>query len=379
MAKAVSRDAGLAVLEYTLCDEGVVLVGLRGSRPAQAAIIEQKGDALWEQIGRFRQAIWERKPEVTAEAQGLYATLVAPMEPLLAGAQRLCVVAEGALQLIPFGALMDKDGKYLAERTAVPSTPSLSLALTSRGSRAKADLPALVVAAPETGAAQVPGDERGAYIPIRGMYLPIRGAYMPIRGEGGASDVLTRMAAIPLPGAKAEGEAVAKQFAGAKLLSGQEATKAALLEQGKTCDILHIATHGYADPEVPEFPGLLLSGAGDNPYGVPTAEEVYLWDLRARLVTLSACQTGMGKTVEGEGLLGLTRAFIYAGAQDVVCSMWPASDESTQKLMERFYAALQKGVTVEEALTEAQRSLLADPATSHPFHWAAFVPVRGPE
>ena len=378
LAKALSRDAGLAVLEYTLCDEGVVLVGLRGSRAPQTAIIKLKGNALWEQIGRFRQLIWERKPEVTTEAQALHATLVAPMAPLLAGAQRLCVVADGALQLIPFGALMDKDGKYLAERMVVSSTPSLSLALASRGPRPKPDLPALVVAAPETGAVQVPGDERGAYLPIRGMYLPVRGAYLPIRGEGEVSDALTSMAAVPLPGARAEGEAVAKQFAGAKLLSGQEATKAALLEQGRTCDILHIATHGYADPEVPEFSGLLFAGSGDKPYEVLTAQEVYLWDLRARLVTLSACQTGLGKTVEGEGLLGLTRAFIYAGAQDVVCSLWPVSDESTQKLMEAFYAALQRGVTVEEALTEAQRSLLADPATSHPFYWAAFVPVRGP-
>ena len=202
---------------------------------------------------------------------------------------------------------------------------------------------------------------------------------MPIRGPQGVSSALTSMAMVPLPGAKVEGESVVAQFAGASLLTGAEATKRALIDQGSKCDVLHIATHGYADPEVPEFSGLLLAGTGEEPYSVLTAQEVYLWDLQARLVTLSACQTGMGRSVEGEGLLGLTRAFIYAGAQDVVCSLWPVADQSTQKLMGAFYANLKTSATVEEALTQAQRSLLADEATKHPFYWAAFVPVRGPQ
>jgi len=101
-------------------------------------------------------------------------------------------------------------------------------------------------------------------------------------------------------------------------LTGAEATKAALLSAGGDCAVLHIATHGYADPDVPEFSGLLLAGAGDAPFDVLTAMEVYTWPLKARLVTLSACQTALGRNVEGEGILGLSRAFIYAGAQDVV-------------------------------------------------------------
>jgi len=83
--------------------------------------------------------------------------------------------------------------------------------------------------------------------------------------------------------------------------------------------------------------------------------------------------------MEGEGLIGLTRAFMYAGAQDVACSLWPVSDESTQKLREAFYANLKTAGSVEEALTQAQRTLLQDEETRHPFYWAAFVPVRGPQ
>jgi CHAT domain-containing protein len=210
------------------------------------------------------------------------------------------------------------------------------------------------------------------------MYLPIRGAYMPIRGEG-VSSALTAMAMVPLPGAKAEGEAIAAQFQPATLLTDKQATKAKLLAEGSKCDLLHIATHGYADPEYPEFSGLLLAGEGTNQYDTLTAQEVYMWSLRARLVTLSACQTAMGKTVEGEGVMGLTRAFIYAGAQDVLCTLWPVADESTKALMTAFYENLKKGQPIEEALRSAQATLAGKRETSHPFFWAGFVAVRGPE
>ena len=122
-----------------------------------------------------------------------------------------------------------------------------------------------------------------------------------------------------------------------------------------------------------------MAGAGENSYDTLTAQEVYMWQLRARLVTLSACQTAMGKTVEGEGVMGLTRAFIYAGAQDVLCTLWPVADESTKALMTAFYASLKTSPSIEEALRSAQATLAGTKATSHPFFWAGFVAVRGPE
>jgi CHAT domain-containing protein len=238
----------------------------------------------------------------------------------------------------------------------------------------------VILAAPDTGALDVGDADRAQPPPMRGMYMPVRGAYMPVRGEGGVSSALTAMAMAPLPGAKAEGEALAGRLAGSVLLSGKGATKARLLAEGGTCDILHIATHGYADPDLPEFSGLLLAAPDDrHPYDVLTALEVYSWSLQARLVTLSACQTALGRDVQGEGVLGLTRAFIYAGAQDVVCSLWPVSDESTAKLMAQFYGALQTGATVEEALRQAEASVRQNPDTRAPFYWASFIAVRGPE
>ncbi len=106
--------------------------------------------------------------------------------------------------------------------------------------------------------------------------------------------------------------------------------------------------------------------------------EVYTWPVKARLVTLSACQTALGRDVEGEGILGLSRAFIYAGAQDVVCSLWPVSDESARALMTAFYEALAGGASVEQALQSGQNALPHSGDKAHPFYWAGFIAVRGP-
>ncbi|MBU0609245.1 MAG: CHAT domain-containing protein, partial [Armatimonadetes bacterium] len=381
LVKALAAEKDLAVLQYTLCDEGLVAVACGpGGRP-RVSLIAIKGEDLWQQIGKFRELVWERKPEANQEAMRLFALLVAPLEGVLYGAKRVWVVADGALQLVPFGALIGSDRNYLVSRFAVATTPSLTLALSSRGQRQPGS-GAVILAAPDTGAVTLAqaetDDKRGAYMPIRGMYMPIRGAYMPIRGEG-VSSALTMMASVPLPGAKAEGEALAKLLPNATTLTDKGATKARLLSEGGKCDLLHIATHGYADPDVPEFSGLLLAGEGTNQYDTLTALEVYMWSLKARLVTLSACQTAMGKTVEGEGVMGLTRAFLYAGAQDVLCTLWPVADESTRALITAFYENLKTAPSIEEALREAQADLAAKSDTAHPFFWAGFVAVRGPE
>ena len=186
------------------------------------------------------------------------------------------------------------------------------------------------------------------------------------------------MAKIPLPGAKAEGEVISQWMKGTLLLTGRDAGKERVLKEANDAGILHLATHGYADPDFPDFSGVLLAGTGDNPYSVLTAQEVYGMQLRAKLVVLSACQTALGKDVAGEGLLGFARAFLYAGAQDVICSLWPVSDESTKVLMEYFYQGLAQGKTPEESLQQAQAALLHNKATAPPFYWAGFVLMHGP-
>jgi len=177
----------------------------------------------------------------------------------------------------------------------------------------------------------------------------------------------------------------AKQFAGSTLLTGKEATKDKLLSEGGKCDILHIATHGYADPDVPEFSGVLLAGRENltqsrkdaemeeevNGFDVLTAAEVFLWNLNAKLVTLSACETGLGKDVEGcSGLHGrfsmLERRMLFAACGPFRMRALP------------LYIQLQTGQSVDASLQSARQTLLKDPRTSHHFYRPAFVNVKGP-
>jgi len=367
-----------AVLQYTLVDDGVVVVAFHGAKPPLVAFIPVTGDALWTQIGQFRAQIWTKDAKTDATAAALYTLLIKPVEAQLAEATALWIVADGALQVLPFAALRDGKGTYLAAKLPVALAPSLSLLVTPRAAPTAPKLHPVIVAAPETGALPMTSDDpRGLYIPIRGMYIPIRGLYIPIRGDDGVDAALTTLASVPLPGAKAEGLALQQRLPGAQLLTGVSATKAQVQQAAKTASILHIATHGYADPEEPNHSGLLLAGTGTKKYATLTAQEVYGWRLNATLVTLSACQTALGKTVAGEGVLGLSRAFLCAGADTVVCTLWPVADQSTATLMTRFYDDLQLGASVPTALANAQRALLANDATKLPYYWAGVIPVCG--
>jgi CHAT domain-containing protein len=141
--------------------------------------------------------------------------------------------------------------------------------------------------------------------------------------------------------------------------------------------ILHFATHGLFDSEHPDLSGLVLSlvdETGSPREGFLRMHEVYNLQLSADLVVLSACQTALGRELRGEGLLGLTRGFIYAGARRVVASLWQVDDESSAELMRRFYRGmLVEGRRPADALRAAQLELARHRRWSAPFYWAGFV------
>jgi CHAT domain-containing protein len=138
--------------------------------------------------------------------------------------------------------------------------------------------------------------------------------------------------------------------------------------------ILHLAGHGLAHPG---FPGLVLSlydEGGRRVDGLIRSYELYGTELSAELVVLSACSTGLGDEIRGEGLLGLSRGFLYAGASQVLASLWDVDDRATAELMAHFYRALLRdGDPPARALRRAQRALRGDPAWSAPHFWAGFV------
>ena len=143
---------------------------------------------------------------------------------------------------------------------------------------------------------------------------------------------------------------------------------------------LHVATHGFVREDEPDLSGLLLypdSTAGED--GLLAVGEVYNLKLRAELVSLSACETGIGTIASGEGVLGFTRAFLYAGAKRVLVSLWQVQDAATADLMLEYYQRIlaEEAPNYSEQLRHAKLQLIAAGEYSHPFYWSPFVLIRG--
>ena len=144
-------------------------------------------------------------------------------------------------------------------------------------------------------------------------------------------------------------------------------------EQVSGTNVLHLAAHGQYNPVAPL--SSLIALAPDDEYdGWLTVGEIYGLDLsRTNLVALSACQTQMGELSAGDEVVGLTRAFFFAGTPTVIATLWSVDDEATSMLMERFHTYLREGVSKAESLRQAQLELITDPQRADPYYWAGFV------
>jgi CHAT domain-containing protein len=247
------------------------------------------------------------------------------------------IAGDGVLHLLPFEALEDEAGRLLLERYVVSYAPSASVAgaLHARHSaRERASGRLLAYAEPPS---------------------PALGP-LPLAGR----EVREIVALFP-PGA-------------ADVRRGGEATegwlKSARLE---AYGVLHFATHGTYDDRAPGRSALVLApGQGED--GRLQVREIAALALRARLVSLSACDTGLGEVVTGEGVVGVARAFLNAGADAVAMTLWRIPDASTAELMRRFYRHLRAGQPAAEALRDAKLELRAGRAARRaPFHWAGVV------
>lgn len=194
----------------------------------------------------------------------------------------------------------------------------------------------------------------------------------------------------PLPATRVEVERIVSLFPNAQPLLGAEATEERAKSLSREIRLIHFATHATLDERFPLNSAIVLSSPAkdraDREDGLLQAWEIFEQvRLDADLVVLSACESGLGKELGGEGLVGLTRAFQYAGARSVLASLWKISDRSTAELMVRFYKHLQEGMPKDEALRASQIELLREPLhvanekgevevvdASAPFYWAAF-------
>jgi CHAT domain-containing protein len=190
----------------------------------------------------------------------------------------------------------------------------------------------------------------------------------------------------PLPGAESEVKALQALFAAggrenrSTVLLGAQASEANLLAHNTSGGLaryryLHFAAHGHLSTAAPLLSALVLA-QGANPPGVDgyvTAAEWLLYKLDSDLIVLSACQSGLGSRVHGEGVMGIPYALFVAGNRRTLLSLWPVSDDSTARFMARLYTKLHAGTRVDEALAAVKREFARGGRDSHPLHWAGFV------
>ena len=216
-------------------------------------------------------------------------------------------------------------------------------------------------------------------------YLPTASALLGPRSGAASSTSMLVMAPARsrLQHAGVEARAVSALFApNSKLLLGESATESTFKAEAANYSVLHLATHGYFNKLNPLLSGLELEPDANND-GQLELHEILGLQLAAELVTLSACQTGLGsghftEIPAGDDFVGLTRAFLYAGSTSVLATLWEVDDSSTAGLMQQFYGGLKQSAANEDratALAQAQRAFLASKNYRHPYFWAPFVLV----
>jgi CHAT domain-containing protein len=330
-----------------------------------------------------------------AASNALYKAIVAPAASLL-GDKRLLVVADGGLNYVPFEALVKTPGganygslDYLIKSNDIVYAPSASVIAAVRGTSPTVSRSAtgiLIVADPifNSDDPRLKGMRVAESLSeLRGLGLALQTAVGDVAGNADASSAPAgRLHLARLPGTRAEADAIASiaRTAGVKpdtwidLGASEEKIHGA---DATNYRIVHIATHGLLDVERPQFTGVVLSLVGNTSAdGFLRTDEIFNLKMSPSLVMLSACETGLGKEKRGEGVIGLTRAFMYAGAPTVGVSLWSVADKSTAELMTNFYKnLLTSNSHPSSALRDAQLAMISGNKYSAPFYWAPFVLV----
>ncbi|MBO3457867.1 CHAT domain-containing protein [Aetokthonos hydrillicola] len=307
------------------------------------------------------------------------------------GKKRLVIVADGALQTIPFAALSDitahnkasANVKYqpLIVNHEIVNLPSVTTIATQRKElmgRKSAPKTLAILADPVFDANDTRVTGKPEPHPVPNLEIPAQIQQAEIKQ---AARSFNREGLGRLEGTRKEANAILKlvnEIQSSQAFNFDANYNWATSKELSQYRFLHFATHGIAHPEQPKLSGIVLSLF--NQKGSPTPQG-YLWlgdifnlDYPADLVVLSACETGVGKNVEGEGLVGLTRGLMYAGSERVAVSLWKVDDEATALLMQEFYKQmLQLHKSPSVALREAQLKLLRDRKWNKPLYWAAFT------
>ena len=317
---------GETLVQFHSLDDRLLVWTVNANR-LEGRSLPLKRSELDAAVEGLRQSIFERRRNTPELAEALYGKLLAPLA--LAADERLIIVPHGGLHYLPFQALRGPEG-YLIQRNPVAVAPSASVAV------------------------QLARKSFGTSGKLVAFGNPANSA----RED--------------LPGAEREVQLISNLFPDRRVFYQREASKTRFREAAGGGRILHVAAHAEVDNIDPLHSRILLAAEGNDP-GFLQASEVYGVDLKGvSLVTLSACESGLGRIARGDEIQGFTRSFLSAGTSTLLASLWPVSDAATEKLMTTLYAELAGGEQVQDAMRDAQRAVMADPETTHPFYWAPF-------
>lgn len=303
--------------------------------------------------------------------------LLAPVMPKLQN-KMLLIVPSGVLQFIPFAALPIADSqnreKFLIETNEIVSLPSAS-ALTAMRKAAAADSSVAKESVAVFADPIFSADDSRVKNAVKQKPIPAKNDSKPLeifaKLRGGFSRLMF---------SRAEAEAISGFVSSDKSMIALDF--AANLKTIKTADLknfraIHFATHGVVSSQFPELSSVVLTLVNENGEaqdGLLRLTDIYNLRLNADVVVLSACDTALGKEIKGEGLIGLTRGFMYAGAKSIAASLWQIDDRATSELMRRFYQKmLKEKLRPADALRQAQIEMIRNKTTRNPFYWAAFT------
>ncbi len=381
-------DAETTLLEYSLGAQKsyvwvVTPAGLESRELADKRVIEAAAHKLADLLVG-PPADDQKQEETRAAVAELSRLVLGPVADKL-NAPRLIVVPDGILQYIPFQILTastDSDEPLVAKHEIINVPSASTLALIRQQIRQRPAAPKLLAALGDpvllSNYAWKSPDARGS----RGENASaLEEEQRRLRRSAGGPVQTTEPSKLqPLFFAKEELNELRRMTPAdeASIYTEFDATRDNLRNLDLTqYRILHVATHGLLNAKEPELSGLVMSlvdRQGRPVNGFVGLADIYNLHAPVDLVVLSACQTALGKDVRGEGLVGLTRGFMYAGASSVVASLWEVDDEVTAELMKRFYTnMLQRGMRPAAALREAQNSIRQEPQWRSPYYWAAFT------
>lgn len=353
-------DPGTVFLEYAVGAEATWLFVVQ---PAGAGVsvyrIPISAKALREEVEGFRRLLerpGSNRSESRSRGRRLYGLLVRPAEGKIADAKRVLVSPDGPLRTFPFAALCRRN-RYLVEWKPIHSVLSGTVYAELTRSRPV---------------------RRNSEQPLAAFGDPVYPKSAPNSADPGIHEAVERGLNLePIPASRTEVESIAALYPQSRVFLGRDATEEQVKSTAPGARLVHFACHGLLDERFPLNSALALTipehpeEGQDN--GLLQAWEIFEGlRLDADLVTLSACDSGLGKEMGGEGLVGLVRAFQYAGARSVLASQWGVADDATADLMKRFYGYLRAGRSMDEALRAAQADLIRSKAFSHPYYWAAF-------